>query len=376
MNEREIAEIRRRFRPDRSNITHVRGCYVNEKREIVSEFYQSVALLPQAESEELLTILKRTLSGTIGKNLIDITFDTRQVADSDEHRLLMALRSSSLNDTNAVHDFFQRAIQALTLEGNYLILLTCDTYDIPYKGKDGEAFDEASSEVYSYILCSVCPVKLTKPALSFHAYENAFCHLSTDYVVSPPELGFLFPAFDDRSTNLYNALYYCKNSGENYKGFVDAIFHSPIPMPAAAQKETFQSILGDALEEDCRYEVVQAVQDQLCGLIEEHKQSKEREPLVVSRNAVRQVLTGCGVSEAHADTFSEKYDEAFGPDAKLSPRNLVDAKQTEVRTPDVKIQVNPQRGDLVETRIIDGERYILIRAGEGVEVNGVPVRIS
>lgn len=375
MNEREIAEIRRRFRPDRSNITHVRGCYVNEKKEIVSEFYQSIALLSQTESEELLTILKRTLSGTVGKNLIDITFDTQQVVDSDEHRLLMALRGSSLHDTDATHLFFQRAIQSLALEGSYLILLTCDTYDVPYKGKDGEDFEDASSEVYSYILCSVCPVKLTKPALSFHAHENAFCHLSTDWVVSPPELGFLFPAFDDRSTNLYNALYYCKSTAENYGEFVDAVFHAPVPMPAAAQKETFQSILSQSLEEDCRYEVVQAVQDQLCGMIEEHKQSRAREPLVLSRQDVCRVLTDCGVSENHAAAFSQHCGEAFGPDAGLSPKNLVDTKRTEVSIPDVKIQVNPQRGDLVQTRIIDGERYLLIRAGEGVEVNGVPVRI-
>ena len=60
MNEKEIAEIRRRFRPDKNNITHVRGCYVNEKREIVSEFDPSLALMSQEESEKFLAILKRT----------------------------------------------------------------------------------------------------------------------------------------------------------------------------------------------------------------------------------------------------------------------------------------------------------------------------
>ena len=72
MNEKEIAEIRRRFRPDKSNIERIRGCYVNDQREIVSEFSQSLGLMPQQESEELLAILKKTLSGTVGKNLINI----------------------------------------------------------------------------------------------------------------------------------------------------------------------------------------------------------------------------------------------------------------------------------------------------------------
>ena len=94
MNEKEIAEIRRRFKPDKSNITHVRGCYVNEKREIISEFDQSLTLSRQEDAEKLLNVLRKTLSGTAGKNLLDIEFDTRQVVEGEEHRLLMADRKS------------------------------------------------------------------------------------------------------------------------------------------------------------------------------------------------------------------------------------------------------------------------------------------
>ena len=136
MNEKEIAEIRRRFKPDKSNITHVRGCYINDKREIVSEFSQSLALMPQEEAEKLLAILKRTLSGGLGKNLIDIAFATQQVVDSPEHRLLMALRSSSLCDEQAVREFYEHVIQAVSFDGNYLILLAHYTYDVPYRAKD------------------------------------------------------------------------------------------------------------------------------------------------------------------------------------------------------------------------------------------------
>ncbi len=375
MTEKEIAELRRRFRADKSNISHVRGCYVNEKREIISEFDQSLAMMNQEESEELLGILRKTLSGTVGKNLLDITFDTRQVVEGDEHKLLMALRSSQLGDQEAVQAFFQRIIQSLDLEGNYLILLAYDAYDVPYRSRDGERQDDASSEVFSYILCSICPVKLTKAALSYFVYENKFRNLEADWVVAPPEAGFLFPAFDDRSTNLYNALYYTRDTGENHPDLVNAIFRTQAPMPAAVQMETFQTILGDTLSGDCSYQVVQAVHDRLCGMIEEHRANKVEEPLVVSKGTVEQVLQSCGVAEEHVEAFGERYDGAFGPEADLSPRNLVDTRQLEVRTPDVTIRVNPDRGDLVETRMIDGTRYILIRAEEGVEVNGVQVQI-
>ena len=374
MNEKEIAELRRRFRPDKSGLSYVRGCYVNENREIVSQFNQSLGILSQEESEKLLGTLRRTLSGTLGKNLVDIEFETSQVAGGEEHALLMALRNSSLGDEEAVQAFFRKAIDALDLEGNYLILLCRDAYDVPYRSRDGERQEDASEEVFSYILCSVCPVKLTKPALSYHAHENSFASFKPDWLVSPPELGFLFPAFDDRCTNLYGALYYNKNAGENHPAFADAIFRREPPMPAAAQKETFQELLGEALAEACSFEAVQAVHGQLCGMIEEHKANQETEPLVVTKGAVKCMLKSCGLSDSHVETFGQKYDEVFGEEAGLNPVNLVDTKQMEVRTPDVTIKVNPERSDLVETRVIDGTKYILIRADEGVEVDGVNIR--
>lgn len=376
MNEKEIAELRRRFRADKSSISRVRGCYVNEKREIISQFDQSLGILGQTESEQLLSTLRKTLSGTLGKNLLDIPFDTRQVVEGDQHKLLMALRNSALRDEEAVSAFYQRVIQSLDLEGNYLILLVQDDYDVPYRSKDGERQDDASSEVFRYILCSICPVKQTKEALSYYVYENAFHSISADWVVSAPEMGFLFPSFDERSTNLYDALYYCKDTSQTHPDFVEAVFHAPAPMPAAEQMETFQALLQDTLSDECRYQVVQSVHGQLREMIEEHKANKVEEPLVVDKGTVRRVLEHSGVSEEHVEAFEERYDDAFGADADLSPRNLVDTKQLEITTPDVTIKVSPDRGDLVETRLIDGARYILIRAEEGVAVNGVPIQIS
>jgi hypothetical protein len=376
MNEKDVSEIRRRFRQDKSNITHIRGCFVNEKREIVSEFDQSLALMSQEESEKFLAIIKRTLSGTLGKNLIDIPFATQQVVDGEEHKLLMELRNSSLKDENAVQTFFQHVIQTIVMESNYLILLAHDTYDVAYRSKDGEKQTDASSEVFSYVMCSVCPIKPTQPALSYFVVENEFHNCKADWIVSAPELGFMFPAFDDRSTNIYNALYYSRDIKENHAEFVDAVFKTDIPMPAAAQKEIFQSMLGDALADDCSYEVMQSVHEQLCEMIEEHKTNKEADPLAISKSTVKSVLKSCGVSDSNVSVFDEKFDAEFGADVKISPQNIIDTKKFEVRAPDVTIQVNPERSDLLETRMINGSKYILIRVDADVEVNGVNIHIS
>ena len=376
MNEKEIGELRRRIRPEKSSITHVRGCYVNEQREIISQFDQSLGMMTQEETEKFLALLRKTLSGTVGKNLVDLTFDTQQVASGEEHKLLMSLRSSELQDEEAVQALFQHCISTLELAGNYLILLAYDTYDVPYRSRDGHRQDDAGSEVFSYVLCSVCPVKPTKPALSYHVQENEFREMQRDDLVSPPEVGFLFPAFDERSTNLYNALYYTKNAAVSQEAFVNAVFGTPTPMPADTQKETFQMVLGEALEEECSFEVVQSLHEQLCGLIQEHKDNRETEPLTISKETVRNVLDGCGISQEHAQIFVEQFNLAFGEETDLSPQNLVDPKRLEVKTPNVVIHVNADRGDLIKTEIINGCKYILIRADEGVEVNGVNIHIT
>ena len=376
MIEKEIAELRRRLKTDKNNIRAIHGCYVNEKRELVSSFTQSLALMPEDEAEKLLALLKKSLSGQVGRNLIDITFTTQQVVDSDEHRLLMALRDTGPEGGEQLQAFYQRVAGALALEGSYLILLANDIYDVPYRSRDGQRLEDAASEVFSYVLCGIFPVKTTKPALSYSLTGNEFHSLRTDSVITPPELGFLFPAFDDRCANIYNALYYTRNSAENHAGLVDAVFHAEIPMPAAEQKETFEAILEDTLAEDCSYEVVQSVQGQLCDMILEHKANKEEAPLVVSKDTVKQVLEACGVAQERIGAFDERFDETFGENADLSPRNLVDTKQLEMRTPEVSIRVKPECGNLVETRVIDGAKYIVIRVHEGVEVNGVSVQFA
>ncbi len=375
MNEKEVAELRRRFRQDRGGISHVRGCYVNENREIVSQFDQSLGVMTQEENEKLLALLRRTLTGTLNKNLLDITFATQQVVHGAEHKRLMDLRASELKDEEAVQALFQAMIQSLDLEGNYMILLAHDAYDVPYRGRDGEDLEDASEQVFSYILCAVCPVKLTKPALSYRVQEGEFHASTPDWVVAPPELGFLFPAFDDRSANIYDALYYTKGTENVHEGLIAAVFSAPAPMPAALQQDGFHTVLGESLEEDCCLPVVQAVHDQLCGLMEDHRESRDPEPLTIGKGEIKQALSAQGVSQEHIQAFERRYDETFGPDAQLSPRNLVDPKKLELKTADVTIQVSPDRSDLVQTKILNGVKYILVRVEEGVELNGVPVQI-
>ena len=194
-------------------------------------------------------------------------------------------------------------------------------------------------------------------------------------MVSAPELGFLFPAFDDRTANLYNALFYSRKPDELHQEFIDAVFRTEPPMSAAEQRETFQSALCGTLEGACSMEVVQSVHDYLRQRIQEHKESRDPEPLAVTAGEVSGVLRNCGVPEERVEAFQTACGQSFGEGA-LTPANLIDAKHFAVKTADATIQVDPERSYLVEARIIDGRRYLLVPADESVEVNGLGVRIA
>lgn len=375
MNTKEIGEIRRHVRRDRSNMTAIYGCYVNDNKQIVSQFRQSTGIMPENEAEKYFAILRRSLSGGLGKNLHELTFKTSQVTDGPEHKLLMDLRAAQLKDDELRQRFFETIVESLNFQESYLILLGCDTYDVPFKSRDEDAQPDASNETYTYLLCAICPVKQQKQNLCYVPESKDFHDSGIRSSVSAPELGFLFPAFDNRATNIYNALYYTHSPKENYEDFVKAVFNTGVPKPAAEQKRSFEALLSDSLAEQCSMEVVQAVQAELCQQIAMHKESKVPEPLLVNKEQVRQVLTTCGVGEEKLAKFSVGFDEAFGFEAELHPKNIIDEKRLEIHTPDVSIQVDPSRGDLIETRTIGGVKYILICADEDVEVNGVSIHI-
>ena len=376
MNEKEIGEIRRRTRRDRSNMTAIYGCYVNANKEIISSFRQSVGMMPENEAEKYFGVLKRTLSGSVGKNLIDISFRTSQVAGSPEHQFLMDLRKEKLQNDEMRMELYKKIIETVSFDENYVILVGCDSYDVPFKSKDDEVQQDASTEVYTYLICAVCPVKQTKPALRYMAESKEFHDSGASNQICAPEFGFLFPAFDNRSTNIYNALFYTHSAKETNHAFVDALFRVEAPKPAAEQKKSFEAVIASSVGEECTMDVVQTVHEQLRQCIEMHKESKVADPLLISKDQVAATLKTCGVSEQHLSKFNVNYEQTFGLDAQLHPKNIIDDKRFEIKTPDVVIRVDPERSDLIETRIIDGGKYILICADSNVEVNGVSIHIN
>lgn len=375
MLQKEVNELRRRFHPEKSAIQNIYGCYVNAQKEIIAYIDESLGLMTADEVGLYLTLLKKALSGRLGKNLMDIVFSTRQVMDSEEHRALMALRASELKDSAVRNAFYQKIIESLDMgDSNYLILLAYDAYDVPYRGKDGMRQDDNSDLLYQYIICSICPVKDGKLALGYFAGDNEFHNCLANQIVSAPELGFLFPAFDDRTANIYNALLYTRKPEEIHHEFIAGIFHVEPPLSAAEQREAFQAVLSDAAL--ASMELVRSIHERLKSQIDAHRESKEEEPLAVSADDIAAILSDCGVDADGISKFKQIFAERFGAGCVLAPENIIDSSRFDLKIGSTTVSMDPACSYLMEARVIEGKKYIMVPADGEAEVNGFAVRIE
>lgn len=376
MNKNEISEIRRRLNPEKNNITCIRGCYVDSRGNIISKFNRQLISMPQTEAEKYMAVFKRLLSGTPGRNLTDVPFDPAAIAELPEHQTLMHLRETALMDDEAVDEFCEGIIGSVSMEGNYVILMLHDAYDVPHRHRDDVRMTDDSDEVFNYILLAICPVKPVKTGLAYDPDDRTFRMREEDWVISAPDVGFMFPSFDDRASNICTAVYYCRDASEPHEELTATIFNTDMPLSAPAQRDVFNAVLEDALTDDLSYDVIRNVNDQIREMLDEQKKDREAGVLTVSKREVCQMLENCGLDEDKLAAFEERYDQEIGTTKELVAATIVEPTTFRVRTPDVVINVAPDRSDLIETRIINGMKYILIPADEGVEVNGVNIKIT
>lgn len=373
MNKKEIAEIRRQYTPERCTITRICGCYVDAEKNIRTTMQEAFFSLPEEDACKYLDLLKKTLSGTVGKNLINLDFPLQEEREGGRQEFLLKLRSSRLRDDDLVEQFYARMIENFNYGENYYIILVHASYDVPGRAGDGTQMYDASDTVYEYILCSVCPVKLSKPGLGYNTEKNCIENRIQDWIVDMPMKGFLFPAFNDRFTDIHSLLYYTKDAAQLQEGFIREMFGCErVPLPAKAQKETFQTLIEDTLGEECDYSIVRGIHETLNEQLEEYKD--EPEPLELGKAGVRRIFTESGVSDELLEEFDYHYDERAGENASFLAANIASTKTFHIETPDVAIRVKPEAAGMVETRVIDGRECIVIAVGGKVEVNGVRIR--
>ena len=372
MNKKEVSEIKKLFTPAGCAITRICGCYVDAEKEKRTELKEAFLSLPEEEAFKYFTIFKKTLSGTVGRNLVNLDFPLEEEHEGGHQEFLLKLRNSKLKDDALVEEFYNRIIETFPFGENYYIILIHVAYDVPGKATDGTEMYDASDNVFEYLLCSLCPVHLSKPGLGYNEAKNCIENRIQDWIVDQPMKGFLFPAFNDRYTDIHSMLYYTKNATDLQEDFLKNMFGcTRIPLDADSQKETFNCLIADTLGTDCDYSVVKNIHENLTEMIEEHKEIPE--PLTLDKHQVKSLFEKSGVKEEKLTDFDKLYDAAAGEDTSLFVNNVANVRTFEVKTPDVVVKVNPERADLVNTLQIDGKRCLVIEINDHVEVNGITI---
>ena len=299
-------------------------------------------------------------------------FNVDAYADEGARTFLMNLRDSGLKDERLLDEFYDRIINNYSYVGNYLIILINQVYDIPTVTTDNIEMEDASDEVYSYILCSICHVNLSKPGLGYDEEDNNFHDKKQNHMVDAPDVGFLFPAFNKRSADEDMTMFYTKDVSEFEDGLLDCLLDCAVPLPAKQQKETFTSLVSEALGEEADLQVVKNIHENLEQIIEEKKQESAA-PVMLDKNEMKDLLEKSGVKEERLENFEEHFEMAAGEHGKLVASNVSSGKKFEVKTPDVVIKINSDKTDIVSTQVIDGRQCLVIQIDERLVVNGISV---
>ena len=372
MNKKEILEIRKLLNKDHCCINRICGCYVDGHKEKKLEMREAFLSLPDEELFKYIEIFKKALSGTVGKNLLTLEFPLEEELSGGHQQALQILRDSELKDDQLLDAFYDSVIHTYLYPENYLILLIHGSYDIPSKASDEQEMFDASDYVYQFLLCCICPVNLSKPGLCYDAGSNTFIDKIQDWMVQMPELGFLYPAFHDRNTDLHSLLYYSKNSEVLHSEITDELLGCRLPLAARDQKLTFNAVVEETFGENCNFEVAKTIHENLSQLLDEKKEDPD--PLSLDRADVKRLLADCGAQPEQLTHFEEEFDSQAGEGASLMASNLASTRNFEVKTPDITVHVSPERTDLLETRLIDGREYLVIPLSDDVEVNGIRIR--
>lgn len=423
MNKKEVLELKRRFKKETATFTRVCGCYVDGNRNKICKIGNTFLNLEEEEFYKYLEIANKSLSGTLGNNLLELSFPMEEEEVGGRQQILMALRDTKLEDEALLDTYYDLVIDSYEHAGNYLILLFHDSYDVMSRTSDNLNLDE-SEEVYEYLICAICPVDLSKPALGYLEAEQRIGSRVRDWVVGPVDTAFLFPAFNDRSTDIHSTLFYTKNTKEPHSEFMANGLGCGVEHTATEHKMAFHSIVRNVLgaEDEHTDEVLLDLQQNLSEMIDEYQETHdEEEEFLLDNEVVGKLLSDCSIPEEKAARIEKSVDEAFGEkppaaghviDTKALAQNelrveklaledqvgsltmqlnqkedelqertsrLVEKQEeidnyiAETKTYDVVLRVKPEKASQIQSRMIDGQKCLVIpmEEDEHAAINGV-----
>ena len=370
MQKKEVTEIKKLFTIERNAIEHIRVCFVDSDKTRKYESLLQIHSLPEEEMHKYLGILKKSLSGSINKNLFNLEFPLEAEKEGNEQHFLVKYKEDRFSSDKLASELFDKIISSYDCAEKYVIISASGTYDVPGKAKDGTVMEDASDTVYTYLVTAICPVTLTKGELGYITADKRIGEIPQNFIVKAPDKAFLFPAFNDRTPDIHSMLYYSRKSDDIKPEFAEEMFGCTLPMAPKSQADAFKALVKSTLPDKGGITPVADLFDLLEEKIIEAGDGKDT--LSLDRMEMEKMFHSCGLDTSG---FEKKYEEAFGSEkADVPVNNIEGIKTTTVEMPEIEIKASPESMGRIETRYVDGKKYVMIPVYGEISVNGVEIK--
>lgn len=369
MNRAEISEIKKLYTLKNCAVTRICGCYVNGDREIINTWSQPFLAMDEEDIFKYLDIFRKCLSGSLNKTLYNIH------PGSSATKKLEYLKESRLKDGNILMDFYRHIINNYEYVGNYLILVIHDAYDVPGKAADGTEMEDASEEVYEYILSCICPVTLSRPGLGYDKEKSIFTHMDRDWILKDPENAILYPAFSGRCGDRETALYHARAMDTEKQDFAEKVWGATIEWTPAVEKEIYREVVDQVLGYDKTLQDVYRVNDITRAMADEKKEEKGE--CMIGREDIREILDRAGIRKERISMLDRIYTEAAGaPDAEIAMNNIVNRRGSTIKTSRGTITMKPDNAQYWEVMDIGGQPCLVLPLDDRViDMDGIEIAV-
>lgn len=371
MTRKEILEIRKQFTITNCTISRITGCYVDEEKQRILEFKNTFLSLPDEQQFKYLDIFQKTLSGKLNKNLLSVSYSTKEEEANTAHSLLMDLKKCRLDDDVQLEEFYEEVVESYEYAGRYLILLVHGVYDVPGKVSDGTTMEDASDQVYEHILCAICPVELSNAGLCVNMDDTSVETRIRDWVVKMPMHGFLFPAFNDRQPDIHGALFYTKKDTDIQEAFTKSILGCKDVLSGSIQKNFFKEVLTNALQNTNGCQIMCDIQES----VSEKTIEEDGEEATLAKGECMDLLLRAGMAESSVEIVSAAYNQSFGEKGRILAASLTDVLKTTIESGTIKVVVPEKDRQQVEFLEVNGRKCIAIYPDGPVKLNGVETHI-
>lgn len=320
VDKKGILELRKRFKKESCTVTTLAGCYVDGSKKKVTTFRKNLLNLDDAEFFKYLKILKKSVSGQVRKNLLGLEFDKGATEAGGMQQFLLGLTESQLKNDDMLDILYDKIIYEYDYPGNFIILLFYDTYDVIKRSKDNSALDE-SEEAYSYFICSICPVSLSKPGLGYNAPREEFEPVEQDWMINDPDIAFLYPSFSDRSADVNTLTYYVKKPLETHPEIAE-VLGCNMQKTSVEERECLKDIIKQHVTSTVENadEVVLKVQQNIMD-----KDNMKDDEGIFDDSVVVEVLEEHNIPESELNRLKADLSEQLSKEIPLS--DLYDEKE-------------------------------------------------